>query len=157
VSGVPVRRSARQDNQDDRYDEETAYDPEGDLTEEDEELEYEEGDADYEADEDEEGEAEYREESDTEGPEPVPPAVAAQAALRHVVELTGKQPSGVTSLEPTEEGWIVGIEVVEDHRIPSSIDLLGLYLAEIRSDGSLVSYRRVRRYPRGRSENSEVM
>ena len=80
---------------------------------------------------------------------------AAQAALRAIVELTGKNPEGVTAVEPTEDGWLVGVEVVEDQRVPSSSDILANYEAELDADGGLMSYRRGRRYPRGRGDNGE--
>ena len=80
---------------------------------------------------------------------------AAQAALRAIVDLTGKNPEGVTAVEPTEDGWLVGVEVVEDQRVPSSSDILALYEAELDADGGLMSYRRGRRYPRGRGDNGE--
>jgi hypothetical protein len=79
---------------------------------------------------------------------------SAEAALRQVAELTAKQVEGVTGLERTEGGWVVGIEVVEDRRIPSSADILASYEAAIDMDGELVSYRRVSRYPRGRSDKN---
>jgi Gas vesicle synthesis protein GvpO len=82
--------------------------------------------------------------------------LAARAGLQHIADLTGKQPSGVTSLERADDGWVVGVEVVEDRRIPSSTDILGLYVAQIGADGSLVAYRRIRRYQRGRGDNNEV-
>jgi hypothetical protein len=75
---------------------------------------------------------------------------SAEAALRQIAELTAKQIEGVTGVERTEEGWLIGVEVVEDRRIPSSADILATYEAAIDADGELLSYRRVRRYPRGR-------
>jgi hypothetical protein len=93
------------------------------------------------------------------GPRPKRPARelsasgAAEAGLRHVAELTGKETSGVTSLQPAEDGWVVGVEVVEERRIPSSSDMLALYEAEIASDGDLLAYRRTGRYSRGRGDN----
>jgi hypothetical protein len=47
------------------------------------------------------------------------------------------------------------VDVVEDRRIPSSTDMLSTYEAEIDGDGELLSYRRVRRYPRGRGDNGD--
>lgn len=79
-------------------------------------------------------------------------AQAAQAAQRQIAELTGKQPEGVTGVGPAEDGWVVGIEVVEDRRIPSSSDILAAYETALDLDGELLSYRRVRRYPRGRTD-----
>jgi hypothetical protein len=88
--------------------------------------------------------------------EPLPVADIARAAMRRVAELTGRQASGVTLLEPADDGWAVEAEVVEDRRIPSSGDILGLYRIGLRQDGTLVSLRRVRRYPRGRADGGEV-
>jgi hypothetical protein len=84
------------------------------------------------------------------------PMQAAQAGLRQITDLTGREVQGVVSLEPAEGGWVVGIEVVEDRRIPSSTDVLALYEAEIDSDGQLLAYSRKRRYPRGKSDRGEA-
>ena len=80
-------------------------------------------------------------------------AKAGQYGLRQIAELTGKDPEGITGVEPTEDGWVVTIDVIEDHRIPSSSDLLSTYETEIGPDGELVAYRRVRRYTRGRGDD----
>jgi hypothetical protein len=80
---------------------------------------------------------------------------AAEAGVRHVVRLTGRQALGVTGLERTADGWVVEVEVVEDRRVPSSSDTLGLYRAEFDTEGSVVGYRRTRRYPRGRGDGRE--
>ncbi len=77
---------------------------------------------------------------------------AARVALSQITELTAKQAEGVTGVERTEDGWTVGIELVEDQRIPSSADILATYETTIDADGELVSYRRVRRYARGRGD-----
>jgi len=82
-------------------------------------------------------------------------AKAGQAALRQIAELTGKQSEGVTGVEPADDGWVVGVEVVEDRRIPSSTDILAIYETELDMHGELVSYRRVRRYPRGRGDDED--
>jgi hypothetical protein len=74
---------------------------------------------------------------------------AAKEGLRQISELTGKRPEGVTGLERTDGGWVVGIEIVEDRRIPSSSDILATYEAEFGTTGELVSYRRLQRYSRG--------
>lgn len=84
--------------------------------------------------------------------EPVSAAEAAREGLRQIVELTGKDPLGITSLESVEDGWLVGVEVIEDHRIPASTDLLGLYEVELDVEGGLLGYRRVRRYQRGKGD-----
>jgi Gas vesicle synthesis protein GvpO len=77
-------------------------------------------------------------------------AEAAKFAVDHVTALTGREPEGITSLEPTDDGWLVGVEVVESRRVPDSTDVLAVYEAAVDHDGRLVSYRRVDRYARGR-------
>ena len=78
---------------------------------------------------------------------------AARVALRHIGELTGKEIASVTSVEPADDGWFVGVEVVEDRHIPSTADLLALYETEIDMDGTLLAYRRIRNYARGRGDS----
>lgn len=77
----------------------------------------------------------------------------ARAAVEQVVEMTGKTPEGVTSVSRNEDGWVVGVEVVETERIPDSADVLAIYEAELDDEGELMSYRRVRRYARGRGDD----
>ena len=75
-------------------------------------------------------------------------AEAGRTGLQQIAELTGKQPESVTGVEPTEDGWLVTVEVIEDSRIPSSTDILATYQIEMSLDGELLSYRRERRYAR---------
>lgn len=79
-------------------------------------------------------------------------AKLARLAVEQVVDLIGRDPEVVTSIERTDEGWRVGIEVIESHRIPDSADILAIYQADLDTDGDLMSYRRIRRYPRGRGQ-----
>jgi hypothetical protein len=80
---------------------------------------------------------------------------AAKAALQQIMDLTAKPAESITGVERTENGWRIGIEVIEDRRIPSSADILATYRAEVDEEGQLVSYQRVRRYPRGRGDSNE--
>jgi|SRR6185369_5464402 hypothetical protein len=84
------------------------------------------------------------------------PAEAAPAALQQIAGLTGREPQGIVSMEPSEEGWVVGVEIVEDRRIPSSTDVLALYEIELDGEGELLSYARKRRYARGKSDSGEM-
>jgi Gas vesicle synthesis protein GvpO len=86
----------------------------------------------------------------------MPAREAAEMGLRQVADLTGREPQGVVSLEPAEDGWVVGVEVLEDRRIPSTADILALYEAEIDEVGDLIAYSRKRRYPRGKTDSGEV-
>jgi hypothetical protein len=78
-------------------------------------------------------------------------ADAGRAALAEIGDLTGHDLEGVISVERDDDGWRVGVEVVESHRIPDSADILAIYEVDLDADGELVSYRRTERYSRGQS------
>ena len=121
--------------------------PEGELAEEEPEEEL----AELPGDED-EGKSATRRSGRGGG---IKAAKAGQLAMGQIAELTGKQSEGITGVERGDDGWIVGVEVVEDRRIPSSTDILATYEIEVDADGELVSYRRVRRYARGRGDSED--
>jgi len=82
----------------------------------------------------------------------LPAADAADAGRREIASLTGREPEGVVSLQAEGDGWLVGVEVLEHHRVPSSADLLALYEAKIDRRGRLAGYRRTGRYTRSASD-----
>lgn len=83
---------------------------------------------------------------------PSAPEVARRAS-QQLGDLVGREPEGVVSLERTDDGWRVGVEVVESHRIPETADILAEYDVEVDGRGRLVGYRRTRRYQRGRTQD----
>ena len=86
-----------------------------------------------------------------------PPLTAREAVdivRENITEITGGEPVRITSAVPTDEGgWVIEVETVEDRRIPSTADILGLYEIELDSNGEMLSYRRIRRYMRGQTDN----
>lgn len=85
----------------------------------------------------------------------VSPADLARAARSQLAELTGRVPESVLGLRKDDDGWKVTVEVVELSRIPSSTDLLGVYVVALDDQGELVGYERVRRYTRGQAGGEE--
>ena len=73
----------------------------------------------------------------------------AAEASRQLLELTGKEPEGITGLRRSDDGWVVQVEVLELSRVPNTTDVLATYEVEVDSDGELLEYRRVHRYVRG--------
>jgi hypothetical protein len=82
------------------------------------------------------------------------PLELARQATEQLHGLTGKEPESTTGIERTDDGWRIEIEVVETRRIPDSADILALYEVLVDADGELLAYRRLRRYPRGRTDPS---
>ncbi|MEV4745959.1 gas vesicle protein GvpO [Streptosporangium amethystogenes subsp. fukuiense] len=146
---MPVKRSPRKERPtDDSYDDEA----------------FDEGEESYEDIEDDEEE----EEPDSDGrsvksarrprrrSHMLSATTAGATGRRHIAELIDKDTEGVTLVRPEKDGWLVEVEVVEDRHVPSSGDMLSLYRAEMDAEGNLLSYRRVRRYRRGRPDSGEV-
>ena len=79
---------------------------------------------------------------------------AADLARQYIAEMTDREAVQMTSLSPTEDGWLVEVEIIEDRRIPSSSDILALYEVELDSTGELLAYHRIRRYLRGQTGGS---
>jgi hypothetical protein len=77
----------------------------------------------------------------------------ARRLSRELADVIGRQPEGVVSLERTDSGWRVGIEVLELRRIPDTADVLAEYEVDADERGDLLSYRRVARYARGRTRD----
>jgi hypothetical protein len=73
----------------------------------------------------------------------------ARRAASLVGALSGRRPESVVSIERSEDGWRVGVEVVEVSRIPDSADILAVYEVRLDGDGELISYRRTQRFARG--------
>ena len=104
---------------------------------------------------------ESREKSPNNGDRPRPPKrrsasgpEVAGRATEQLLQLTGREVEGVVALERSDhDGWKVQVEVLEVRRIPDTTDVLALYEVDADEEGSLVGYRRLRRYTRGAAGN----
>jgi len=70
-----------------------------------------------------------------------------------LAQLLGRRPETVSRMEHRDDGWHLGLEVVELERIPHSTDVLASYDVLVDDDGSLLQYARTRRYYRNRAED----
>ena len=80
---------------------------------------------------------------------------AVRFAKAQLLELTGKRPESVSSVNRTRDGWVVNVEVVELERIPQSTDILASYQVELDERGELRCYERVNRYYRNQTSGEE--
>jgi hypothetical protein len=74
--------------------------------------------------------------------------LAARRAARQVLELTGHEPENVVSIERDSDGWQVGVEVLELHRVPETTDVLAVYEVTLDGHGELIRCQRGQRYIR---------
>jgi hypothetical protein len=78
-----------------------------------------------------------------------------EAALSTIADLTRFQPEAVTGLEWDGETWHASVDVLELERIPNTTDVLATYDVQLDDEGTLLGYKRRRRYIRGQAEIEE--
>jgi hypothetical protein len=62
--------------------------------------------------------------------------------------VVGHPLDGITSIDDTEEGWRVAVEVVERKSVPDTQDILGRYEITLDEDLTVTGYQRTHRYRR---------
>jgi hypothetical protein len=77
---------------------------------------------------------------------------AARLAAENVLQLTGRCPENVVSVVRDDDGWQVGVEVMELHRIPETTDIMAVYEVSLDTNGDLLRCERGQRYHRGQIE-----
>jgi hypothetical protein len=78
-----------------------------------------------------------------------------EAALSTIADLTRFQPEAVTGLEWDGETWHASVDVLELERIPNTTDVLATYDVQLDDEGTLLGYKRRRRFIRGQTEMEE--
>lgn len=76
-----------------------------------------------------------------------------QRAREQLSELHGADAESVSAVRRTRDGWRVGLEVVEVHRVPESTDVLATYEVELDDDGELITFERATRYYRSEADH----
>ncbi|MEV8565281.1 gas vesicle protein [Streptomyces sp. NPDC051322] len=83
------------------------------------------------------------------GQERLDVSTAIRRAAAQLAELLQREPSSVSSLKATDQGWSVDVEVVEIEKIPDTASVMATYRVSLDPQGQLVGYERTRRYARG--------
>jgi hypothetical protein len=78
-----------------------------------------------------------------------------EAALNTIADLTRFEPEAVTGLEWDGEAWHASVDVLEVERIPNTTDVLATYDVQLDDEGTLLGYKRRRRFIRGQAEIEE--
>ena len=79
----------------------------------------------------------------------------AGAALKTIEELTGYEADAVTALQWDGNSWLVTVDVLERKRVPETTDVLGSYVVQLDDEGTLLGYRRTRRFHRSQIDREE--
>ena len=75
-------------------------------------------------------------------------------ARLYAEQLTGHPVESFSGLTQEDQGWRVGIEVVELSRVPSTTDVLGSYDLILTDEGEFVDFRRAQRYFRNSTDDA---
>lgn len=75
-----------------------------------------------------------------------------QRAREQLRDLRGMDAETVASIKRTQDGWRIGLDVVEVKRIPESTDVLGTYELDLDDDGNLLTFERIARYHRSEAD-----
>jgi hypothetical protein len=73
-------------------------------------------------------------------------------ARRQLQEVLSVEPESVSGVRRSDDGWTVGVEVVEVHRVPDSTDVLASYEVTLDDARNLVGVDQTRRYLRSQVE-----
>jgi len=68
---------------------------------------------------------------------------------KQLANSTGLKPEGVSRAFRDDQGWHVGVEVLEMSRIPTATDVLGDYEVVLDENGSMLKFERKRTRLRG--------
>jgi hypothetical protein len=72
----------------------------------------------------------------------------ANQAKEQLAALTGLPVDTVSALAKDEQSWLVAVEMVEMKCVPNGKDMLGCYQVRLDDDGTIINYKRTRRYSR---------
>jgi hypothetical protein len=78
-----------------------------------------------------------------------------EAAMSTISDLTSLEPEAVTGLEWDGQSWHASVDVLELERIPNTTDVLATYDVRLDDEGTLLGYKRKRRFIRGQAEIEE--
>lgn len=76
-------------------------------------------------------------------------------AQRQLTDVTGFKPVAVTHADKDDQGWHVGIELIEMARIPDAADLLGCYEVLLDEGANMLRFDRKRTRVRGQPMEEE--
>lgn len=69
--------------------------------------------------------------------------------LPEIKELLKKDPETISSVEKTNEGWVIQCEVLEKKSVPETFDLLKIFEFELDKDGKIKGFKQLKKIRRG--------
>ncbi|WP_405774405.1 gas vesicle protein [Streptomyces sp. NBC_00859] len=82
-------------------------------------------------------------------PERLDISTAMQRAAEQLAQMLQREPSSVSAVKATEDGWSADVEVTEIEKVPDTASVMATYRVSLDAQGQLLGYERVRRYAKG--------
>ncbi|MDP3026790.1 MAG: gas vesicle protein GvpO [Nanoarchaeota archaeon] len=67
-------------------------------------------------------------------------------------DLFKKEPESISSIEKSEKGWKVQVEVLERKAVPDKFDLLKIIEFNLNEDGKVLGFKQIKKIQRGDTE-----
>ncbi len=72
-----------------------------------------------------------------------------KCAIPQIKDLLKKEPEAVSSIEKTNEGWMVICDVLEKKAIPDTFDILKVYEFILNNEGKVIKFKQLKKIRRG--------
>ena len=72
--------------------------------------------------------------------------------LPAIKELLNKEPESISSIEKSEKGWKVQVEVLERKAVPDKFDLLKIFEFNLNENGKILGFKQIKKIQRGDTE-----
>lgn len=66
-----------------------------------------------------------------------------------IKELLKKEPETISSVEKTEDGWLIRCDVLEKKSVPETYDLLKVFEFKLNKDAVVTGFKQLRKIRRG--------
>ena len=78
-----------------------------------------------------------------------------EKARSDLSKLTALEVGSTVGAARDDDGWVVGMEVVEKHSLPDGMDVLATYETKLDPDGNMLEFKRIRMRKRIDTEDVE--
>ncbi len=76
-------------------------------------------------------------------------AEISDKAIAKAEEALKKKPESVSSLEKTDKGWRIEVEVLDRKAVPDSFDLLSIFELNLDASGNVLGFKHIKKIRRG--------
>ncbi len=69
--------------------------------------------------------------------------------IPEITQLLKKEPESISSVEETEDGWIIHCDVLEKKSVPETFDLLKIFEFRLNQNAKITGFKEIKKIRRG--------